>query len=432
MASTKSLAAKQPKSSSKKHYAVWPRPSPRRDVEAMLKCRTVEESRIEFRSSRFRIFILGAGFSHPAGLPLAADLWKDVLRRASGLSGRASFFRDDLNNYIEFRKRSEGVALKPNEVDFEEFMAFLDIEHYLGLRGKDTWSEHGNEGQVVVKTLIGEILTELTPAKDRIPELYLRFAKLFQPTDYVLTFNYDVLLERALEVAGTPFRLYPSRFQRISGDRATIDATRQELVVLKLHGSVDWFDRTFYSELDDEFRKQGSSDHPTNPVFNPDSPLKIVPLTDGPRFESDPLRQMYRALDVEKLYRGRILFCATPSLLNPSSMKIVYPHMLRDFWDGLGQAGVLNFGMVIIGFSLPQQDDYAKQVIYRLVRNYQENYWGQSEFEHKKTPLLLIDRRASAKTRREFIERYRFVDWNRAEVQFDGFDDKALSLIEAT
>jgi hypothetical protein len=106
--------------------------------------------------------------------------------------------------------------------------------------------------------------------------------------------------------------------------------------------------------------------------------------------------------------------------------------MVWDFWDGLGQAGVLNFGMVIIGFSLPQQDDYAKQVIYRLVRNYQENYWGQSEFEHKKTPLLLIDRRASAKTRREFIERYRFVDWNRAEVQFDGFDDKALSLIEAT
>ena len=38
-------------------------------------------------------------------------------------------------------------------------MAFLDVEHYLGLRkGRTTWSTDGNEGQVVVKTLIGEIL----------------------------------------------------------------------------------------------------------------------------------------------------------------------------------------------------------------------------------------------------------------------------------
>jgi hypothetical protein len=82
---------------------------------------------------------------------------------------------------------------------------------------------------------------------------------------------------------------------------------------------------------------------------------------------------MYRVLDVDKLYRGRILFGATPSLLNPSSVKIVYSRMLRNFWDGLGQAGVLNFGMAVIGLSLPQQDDYARQVIYRLVRNYQEH-----------------------------------------------------------
>jgi hypothetical protein len=176
--------------------------------------RALDNPHANFLSKRFRIFILGAGFSCPAGLPLATDLWKEVLRRASGMSGRAGFFRDDLNAYIEFRRLSDGVALAPNDVDFEDFMAFLDIEHYLGLRGKDTWSRDGNESQVVVKTLIGEILTELTPASDKIPELYLKFAKLLQPTDYVLTFNYDVLLERALDVVGLSFRLYPWRFDR--------------------------------------------------------------------------------------------------------------------------------------------------------------------------------------------------------------------------
>jgi hypothetical protein len=391
-----------------------------------------ESLHTDFLSKRFRIFILGAGFSRPAGLPLGADLWKEVLRRAYGLSGRAGFFRDDLNDYIEFRKRSDGLILVPDEVDFEDFMAFLDIEHYLGLRGKDTWSPDGNEGQVVVKTLIGEILTELTPPRDKIPELYLRFAKLLQPTDYVLTFNYDVLLERALETVGLPFRLYPSRFEQVRGDYASVNTTREELVVLKLHGSVDWFDRAFHSNLEREFRKQGSSHSPRHPVFNPDGPLKIAPLTEGPRFESDPLRQMYRVLDVERLYRGRILFLATPSLLNPSSVKIVHSRMLRDFWDGLGQAGVLNFGMAIIGFSLPQQDDYAQQAIYRLVRNYQENYWEAGQLEHKKTPLLLIDFQKSAAGRQAFRKRYAFVNWDRAKLHFDGFSNDALRLIETT
>ena len=58
-------------------------------------------------------------------------------------------------------------------------------------------------------------------------------------------------------------------------------------------------------------------------------------------------------------------------------MKIVFAHTLRDFWCGLGRAGGMNFGMAIIGFSLPAHDDYARQAIYRLIRNYQEVWWGQ-------------------------------------------------------
>jgi hypothetical protein len=395
-------------------------------------CRRTDSPLMDFLKKRFRVFILGAGFSCPAGLPLGVDLWREVLRRANSMSGRAGFFRDDLKDYIEFRKRSDGIILTPDKVDFEDFMAFLDVEHYLELRGKDTWSHDGNEGQVVVKTLIGEILTEMTPTDDRIPELYLRFAKLLQPTDYVFTFNYDILLERALQVVGLPFRLFPSRFERVHGDMATVDATREELVLLKLHGSVDWFDREVYNSLDEEFRKQGSSHHPTNPVFNPTNPLKIVPLIEGPRFESDPLRQMYRVLDVEKLYGSGILFLATPSLLNPSSVKIVYSQMLRDFWNGVGGVGVMNFGMVIIGFSLPRQDEYARQAIYRMVRNYQENYWEKGELDHKKTPLLLIDYQQSTQGQDDYRKRYAFVNWSRAKVHFDGFNDEALSLIEAT
>lgn len=336
--------------------------------------------------------MLGAGFSRAAGLPLAVDLWREVQRRARTLSGRAEQFWDDLETYIQYRKACDGVTLTPDQVDFEEFLAFLDIEHYLGLRGSDTWSVDGNEAQVVVKTLIAEILAEAMPSVEAVPQLYRRFAAGLQPNDYVLTFNYDVLLERALESVGKPFRLFLKRFKNVRPWLAEVDTSREEVVILKLHGSIDWFDRTQYSELEADFAKQGSHSHPPHPVFANATSLDVVPLVDGPRFRNDPLRHMYRVRKLENLYRPSLLFHCTPWLLSPSSMKMLYAATLRDFWYGLGNAGTLNFGLAILGFSLSQHDDYARQVLYRLVTNYQTTYWNKDVFGLKKRPLILIDR----------------------------------------
>lgn len=107
---------------------------------------------------KYRVFILGAGFSKPAGLPLADELWQDILARSKNLWGRANMLNEDLDSYIEYRKDCDGINLSRDTVNFEEFLGFLDIEHYLGLRGKDTWSRDGNEGQIVVKTLLGKCL----------------------------------------------------------------------------------------------------------------------------------------------------------------------------------------------------------------------------------------------------------------------------------
>ena len=325
----------------------------------------------------YRLFVLGAGFSRAAGLPLAVELWPEVQRRARTLPGRAKQFWDDLEIYIQYRKDCDGVTLTPDQVDFEEFLAFLDIEHYLGLRGSDTWSVDGNEAQVVVKTLIAEILAEAMPSVEAVPQLYRRFAAGLQPNDYVLTFNYDVLLEHALESVGKPFRLFPQRFKNVRPGLAEVDTSREEVVILKLHGSIDWFDRTQYSEFEAAFVEQGSHSPPPHPVFANATSLDVVPLVDGPRFPNDPLRHMHRVRKLEDLYQRSFLFRCTPWLLSPSSMKMLYTATLRDFWYGLGDAGTLNFGLAIVGFSLPQHDDYARQVLYRLVTNYQTTYWNE-------------------------------------------------------
>lgn len=336
------------------------------------------KSREDFAAQKFGVYILGAGFSKPAGLPLAPELWEEVRHRGLRLSGRAEQFREDLEEYIDYRQRCDGTTLAVEEANLEDFMTFLDVEFHLGLRGKDTWSSQGNEAQVVVKTLIGEVLTERMPAK--IPDLYLKFARILRPDDYVLTFNYDTLLERALEETGVPFRLFPDRLKpNPHGGGMLVDTSKEEVIVLKLHGSIDWFDRTEYSRLQAEFARRGlAPENARNLVFQDPSRFGLSPLLQGPRFPDDPLREMFRVRDIEGLYKSDPLFLETPSLLNPSSMKILFSQKFREFWWGFGYVGRMNFRMAIIGFSLPPQDEYARQAIYRLVRNYQNVSWDET------------------------------------------------------
>ena len=375
---------------------------------------------------RFRIFILGAGFSQPAGLPLGPELWAEILRRATGSVGRSRKFERDLNDYIAYRRECDGIALTPQQVDFEDFLAYLDVEHYLGLRGSDTWSADGNEGQVVVKTLIGQILAERTPTEDAIPPLYLRFASALQPFDYVMTFNYDVLLERALEAVGKPFRLFPARHRTDAGSSHILDLDTEEVIVLKLHGSIDWFDRTQFRQLEQEVRRRGLPGAPRHPVFGHEGDLRVVPVIDGPGYEGDPLSEMYRVQNLEDLYAKELLFHATPWLLSPSTAKILYAEKLREFWYGMGGAGAMNFGLAIIGYSLPPGDRYAHQILYQIVKNYQTLSWGDEVLGQRKTPLVIVNRCDSPDAQADFHRRYAFVDWSRAKTILSGFDDTAV------
>jgi len=380
--------------------------------------------------SSYRLFILGAGFSQPAGLPLANELWEEIRKRAEGLRGRAAKFHDDLRDYLEFKLECDGLKTQAEDVDFEDFCRFLDIEHFLGLRGSDTWSRDGNEGTVVIKTLIGEILAERTPLSQDIPELYLNFAEMLRPDDYVLTFNYDVLLERALEAIGKRYRLFPKRYKSVRGQSATVDFSAKEVVILKLHGSIDWFDREEYSLWQREYERLGSSEDPTHPVFNTKDDLGLRKLIEGPRQPDDPLREMYRVRNVETLYEKKNLWpLAVPWLLAPSTMKILYAGKLESFWHGQGSyGGVWNSGLAIIGYSLPTQDDYARQGVYSLVTNYQRHNRIE-EVGRNKSRLLLVDRCEGNKQIDSFKANYRFVDWDRAELWTDGLNQNALDFI---
>jgi hypothetical protein len=154
-----------------------------------------------------------------------------------------------------------------------------------------------------------------------------------------------------------------------------------------------------------------------------------VPLVDGPREKNDPLAQIHRIRDVERYYRSPALFQATPVLILPSTNKVFSAQQFRDFWWGMSSVGSRNFRMAVIGYSLPQHDAYAHQVLYDAIQNYQRVEWSSVFSGKKKAKLRLIDFRLSKKAVADYKKRFAFVNWDRATVHLDGFGAKALRLL---
>jgi hypothetical protein len=102
----------------------------------------------------FRLLILGAGFSKPARMPLANELFKEVRKRVKQLFGVDNQLESDLENYNYYLHNTQGFDGSVDDIDMEKFLSFLDLEHYLELNGSDTWSEEGNKTQLLVRHTI--------------------------------------------------------------------------------------------------------------------------------------------------------------------------------------------------------------------------------------------------------------------------------------
>lgn len=376
----------------------------------------------------FRIFVLGAGFSRLAGLPLGTELFDEVRRRIDCTYGTSTKFHRDLDAYIEYRLKCDGRRLNVSDIDFEDFMSYLDIEHFLGLRGKDTWNREGNESQLLIREFVGQLIHERTPQKGRLPTAYYEFARRLATNDTVVTFNYDIVLERALEEVGKPYRLFQNRFKSIGLFSNEVDNDRDEVVLLKMHGSVDWFNKAQYNESLEVARQSRLGYKPKHAVFAAPCRFTTRCLVDGPRNQNDPLLDVYRIENVDDFYAtGDPL--EPPFILSPSYVKFVYAPPIFDFWYGLARGGAWNLGLCFVGYSLPTHDEYIRIALYNLAANYQRSGWNERLLDTVKDNVKLVDFRCTSGERDEFRDRYRFLDQSKASYYWDGFSDGAIDFI---
>ena len=181
-----------------------------------------------------RVFILGAGFSAGANMPLGDELTHLLLKRAREVE-RDEAFVTRLDALSDLAK-----TLPDKPPNFEQFFEHAII--WMGvLRSRQQLCPLGrNDGytpysqaedleywaDTSLKPDLCGILHECQNSAREAP--VKRFCEALQPSDAILTFNYDTLVEDALAYLEKPW------------NHGLEDATNGGTPVYKMHGSLDW------------------------------------------------------------------------------------------------------------------------------------------------------------------------------------------------
>ena len=170
-----------------------------------------------------RVFVLGAGFSAAAGVPLTNELLEETLKlfaiECPGIYSR-------VERYAIEALGSKSDTLTLSELSFSELCTFLEFIELREYGGGERWSEYGSREKLALRFYLAKTIIKRTPSPERMPQLYKDFASQLHPGDIVLSLNWDSLLETAISSVGKKY---------------SYDQFNQEAInISKLHGSVNW------------------------------------------------------------------------------------------------------------------------------------------------------------------------------------------------
>jgi hypothetical protein len=184
-----------------------------------------------------RAFILGAGFSKPAGMPLATELVPHLVEKL-GLDEMREWLdglRERLAWLAGSDQRPDSFGLNIEQVfhyahfDIEVFRLKQHLAPVGRRHGPGTpWgqAESIEVWLAYLEDALRDVLVEGEDRADLSP--ITRWAAAVNTPDAVLTFNYDTLAEQALTQPGKAW----NHGTRRDGNKG--------VPVFKLHGSIDW------------------------------------------------------------------------------------------------------------------------------------------------------------------------------------------------
>jgi hypothetical protein len=289
---------------------------------------------ISVYTKSMKVIILGAGASFHAGYPLASQMGKSLVAWIEILPADHHF--RTVNRQIEERYGSLD--------NFESILA-------------DLMTPSQDSQRTEFETLRPYILGDLQEAlrqqfemiRSRPVALYERLVKLIQPGDIVITFNYDLAIEKALQEAG---------LWRIStgyGFEIEDEQPPSPVEVLKLHGSMNWRALLFEGRRRGGFIGNGTS-LGQRPVlfFRPDLEYLGYGSFVDPRCASLTAAASIPAMILPALPK-RFYF--------ETSFGREWEEFWSALWDRAEQAIEAASEIAVIGYSLPIADEAARNLL---------------------------------------------------------------------
>jgi hypothetical protein len=246
------------------------------------------------------------------GLPTLRTLFVEMMNTPErpGYDDRTEV----LNALVVLYPHFDLALSPPSYPPFEEFLSLAVTAQDLSCFDEHYWP---------AKTLSAlRLLTGCLAAKSADAEkspLLKHFVEQLRPGDIVITFNWDSLIERALLALGRPFDLN--------------DRTRDQVTILKLHGSLSW-------------------------VLVPDGvrladPSAVDWLSDRVcRTKDHSYYDVWDSLD-------QAPFIIPPVISKRPPTAPFLEHLWREAFAALVEAGPV----VIIGYSLPSDDLQARTLL---------------------------------------------------------------------
>jgi hypothetical protein len=187
-----------------------------------------------------RVFILGAGFSKQAGMPLATELTPLLRQKFEDCKHEEALawltFLDERVKWLKQTEEDSTPSLNIEELfDFAHFDALewkMGQQRYPG--GRKSYESPYSTAKRIETWLnwmeysLAEVIFDKQQASSKTTNVIPQFAAFLRANDTIVTFNYDTLVEQALKQAEKPWHY---GFKTRNG---------QGVQILKMHGSINW------------------------------------------------------------------------------------------------------------------------------------------------------------------------------------------------
>lgn len=256
-----------------------------------------------------KVFILGAGASKPAGAPLINEFFSEGIVHLK----HGTAFPDKLDNYKNFfaylktkygfdindrdpYKSDPFVFVKDTKFNIEQILS--DIEEAISNGNKNLEDTRKEVVRFVFITL--ENAVKYGSNNNCYPDFVKKKIDISNNDCTVITFNYEIILERALPLGFFSYGIDIDKDKNITFPTYE-KYYKNNLLILKLHGSLNWavcFNcnkiHLFWSQrYDDIFKKRCKS-------CNSNLEAVLIPPT---RVKSNHLKGVWKGIGLEKLWR---------------------------------------------------------------------------------------------------------------------------------